>query len=95
MDLSRHHPIDAADLKQEIDEVARYRGARLAPLAEVLEGYADSAEGAWSGWHRRSNADHLPEQFTEVLAAVIEFADPILLGSEDVTVWTPGVGAWR
>jgi Nucleotidyl transferase AbiEii toxin, Type IV TA system len=93
--LSRRQPIDAADLKQAIDEVARYRGARLAPLAEVLEGYAEFAEGGWSGWHRRSNADHLPEQFAEVLAAVIEFADPILSGSEDGTVWTPGVGAWR
>jgi hypothetical protein len=28
---------------------------------------------------RRSDADRLPERFDEVLAAVMEFADPILL----------------
>ena len=35
----------------------------------------------------RSNADHLPERFDEVLAAVMEFADPILPGTGDATVW--------
>jgi hypothetical protein len=35
----------------------------------------------------RSNADRLPERFDEVLAAVMEFADPILPGTRDATVW--------
>jgi hypothetical protein len=39
---------------------------------------------------RRSNADRLPERFDEGLAAGMEFADPILSGTSDATVWVPG-----
>lgn len=37
---------------------------------------------------RRSNADHLPERFDEALAAVMEFADPIL-SIADAETWGP------
>jgi len=37
---------------------------------------------------RRNNADRLPERFDEVLAAVMEFADPILSGTGDASTAT-------
>lgn len=61
--LSRRHPISAGDLRQAVDAVADHRGARLALLADVLDGYADLAQARWAAWRRRSNSDHLPESF--------------------------------
>lgn len=93
--LSRRYQIDAHDLRQAIDEVARYRNASLRPLTEVLEGFAAVAQNRWSQWRRRSNSDHLPEQFDTVLGAVIEFADPVLSGDIDGSTWDPDGGSWR
>ena len=41
---------------------------------------------------RRSNADR-PERFDDILAAVMELADPILSGTSDATVWDQS-GDW-
>lgn len=93
--LSRRHSVQASDLRAAIDAVAAHRGAQLSPLAEVLAGYADLGQARWMAWHRRSNSDHLPESFTEVLAAVIAFADPVLDGGGGTPVWEPAAGRWR
>jgi len=65
---------------QAIGEVARHRNAVIRPLAEVLDGYADIGQTRWMQWRRRSNSDHLPEDFTSVLEVVVAFADPALTG---------------
>lgn len=93
--LSRCHQIDARDLRQAIEEVARYRNASLKPLSEVLDGFTALAQNRWSQWRRRSNSDHLPEQFATVLTVVVEFADPVLTANPDRSVWDPLTGAWR
>jgi hypothetical protein len=93
--LSRRHRTDADDLRQAIEEVARYRNATLRPLAEVLDGFAPLAQARLSQWRRRSNSDHLPEQFEPVLRIVIGFADPGLTGVADGLVWDPEAAAWR
>ena len=93
--LSRRHQVKAGELRQAIGEVARYRNARLAPLADVLDGFAAFAQGRWSQWRRRSDSDQLPERFEIVLEAVIEFADPALHGGIDRLAWDPVAGAWE
>lgn len=93
--LSRRHQIDAHDLRQAINEVARHRNASLQPLAEVLDGFAAVAQSRWSQWRRRSTSDHLPEQFETVLGVVIGFADPVLTGDIDGSGWDPDRGSWR
>jgi hypothetical protein len=60
----------------------------------VLDGYAEIGRARWVQWRRRSNSDHLPEQFAPVLDTVIDFADPVLTGGTDRRVWDPAVGAW-
>jgi hypothetical protein len=93
--LSLHHRTDADDLRQAIEEVARYRNATLRPLTEVLEGFAPLAQTRWAQWRRRSNSDHLTDQFEPVLQAVIEFADPVLTGVVAGLVRDPDTEAWR
>jgi hypothetical protein len=92
--LSRRHPINRDDLRHAIDEVARYRNASLLPLAEVLDGFGPLAQARWAQWRRRSNSDHLPEQFEPILQAVIAFADPVLTGQADGPTWIPEAATW-
>lgn len=93
--LSRQHPITADDLAQAVNEVARHRSATIWPLAEILDGFADLAQAQWARWRRRSNSDHLPEQFAPVLQSVIVFADPVLTGIAEGLSWGPEAGAWQ
>ena len=93
--LSRQHPITADDLIQAIGEVARHRNTAIRPLAEVLDGYADIGQSRWVQWRRRSNSDHLPEDFTQVLQVVVAFADPVLTGDVVGRVWEPEIGVWE
>lgn len=93
--LSRGHSILAVDLREAIDAVAGHRGARLSPLAQVLDGYADLAQGRWVGWRGRSNSDHLPASFAEVLAEIIAFADPVLQERVNGLRWNVESLSWR
>lgn len=93
--LSRRHEVSAQNLYQAIHEVAAYRAVALAPLADVLAGYADLAQGRWSAWRRRSNSDHLPDEFADVLAAVIDFADPVIAGHVSSGHWDADETVWR
>jgi hypothetical protein len=92
--LSRRHEVSLDDLQHAIGEVARYRSASLLPLAEVLDGFGTLAQGKWAQWRRRSNSDHLPEQFEPVLHAVIAFADPVLTGEANGPTWAPQAATW-
>lgn len=92
--LSRRHPISADDLTTAIAEVAVYRQVTVRPLAEVLDGFADLARTRWVQWRRRSNSDHLPEQFDPLLKAVLEFADPVLTGEVAGREWSSDTAEW-
>lgn len=92
--LSRRHSLSASDLREAIDAVAGHRGAQLSPLADVLDSYADLGQARWVAWRRRSNSDHLPESFADVLNDVIAFADPVIVGSGEVVRWDPEGRFW-
>jgi hypothetical protein len=92
--LSRRHLINLGELRRATDEVAHDRNASLLPLAEVLDGFGPLAQGRWAQWRRRSNSDHLPEQFEPILQAVIAFADPVLTGDANGPTWVPEAEKW-
>jgi hypothetical protein len=93
--LSRRHSVSASDLGEAIDAVARHRGAQVLPLADILDGYADLAQTRWAAWRRRSNSDHLPESFADVLDVIIPFADPVLRQAARGTTWDVDTSRWR
>ena len=57
--LTRHHPVDGADIDRCLREVATYRQAALAPLGTVLDGYATIGRQGWTAWRRRNQLDEL------------------------------------
>lgn len=93
--LSHRHPVAGSDLQRAIREVAQGRGAVLAPLTEILDGYAELAQTRWAAWRRRNVLDHLPEQFIDVLAGVLRFADPPLRDQVSSLSWAPVKRIWQ
>jgi hypothetical protein len=94
--LTRQHAVDGNELHQAIENVAAFRHATLAPLAQVLAGYGDIAQAKWSAWRRKQQLDdRLPELFDDVLKAVVAFADPIITGTARARRWDPKTATWR
>ncbi|MFC3492901.1 hypothetical protein [Glycomyces rhizosphaerae] len=78
-------------MTEAITHVAAHRQTLLAPLSEVLDGYAELAQARWRAWRRKQRLDdRLPERFYELLDAVIGFADPAVNDKS-----TTGPGAAR
>lgn len=93
--LSGVHSVLGDDLQTAMTVVADYRGADLVTLEEVLDGYADLAHAKWASWRRRQRMDHLPATFVDVLAEVLTFADPALLGQATGLTWHPVGRRWQ
>ena len=85
--LSRRHDVAGAEMTEAITHVAAHRQTPLAPLSEVLDGYAELAQARWRAWRRKQRLDdRLPERFDQLLDAVIGFADPAI--NDKVSDWT-------
>jgi hypothetical protein len=93
--LARRHHIDGAQLTQSIRRVATHRGTELVPLSEVLNEYGRIGQRQWSAWLRRQQmTGRLPDQFNDVVANVITFADPAIAGTSAGCQWLPGTAEW-
>lgn len=93
--LSRSQALGGADLQIAIREVAQHRRAKLIPLADVLDGYPQLAQSRWAAWRNRQSRDELPEQFADLLAEVIAFAEPAITDDLTDVSWSPEDGTWR
>jgi hypothetical protein len=93
--LSGTHAIVGDDLQTALVKVAGYRDVELMTLDEVLDGYADLAQGKWAAWRRKQRMDHLPTMFADVLDDVVSFADPVLRGQVAGRTWGPVDRRWQ
>jgi predicted nucleotidyltransferase component of viral defense system len=93
--LARHHAINEPELTRAIRRVSEHREVQLHPLAQALDDYGQIGQQRWTAWRRRQRLeDRLPEKFGDVVAAVIEFADPAILGSSEGRSWEPATRRW-
>ncbi len=93
--LARRHTIDGTELVRSTRRVAEHRQVQLVPLLEVLAGYGQIGQQRWAAWCRRQRLeDRLPGQFGDVVSAVIDFADPAIVGSAASRSWDPAATAW-
>ena len=94
--IAQRHDIDGDDLARSVQAVAGHRGANLRPLAEVLDGFADQAQGRWRTWVRKWQLDdRVPEHFGEVLERVQAFADPALNDRVGGYGWQAAAQVWQ
>lgn len=93
--LSRHHSVDGEELVESVREVARHRRVELVTLDRVLNGYGDIGQQRWKAWRRRQRLEvRLPEQFGEVVSAVVDFANPAITGTAGGRSWNPAAATW-
>jgi hypothetical protein len=94
--LASRHRIPGDDLDQSMKTVASHRQAVLRPLVNVLAGFVEIAQDRWTSWRRRQRLDdRLPESFSDVLAFIIAFADPVIDGQTRAARWDPTAMTWR
>lgn len=94
--LARHHAIAGTELVRSTRRVAEHRQVQLVPLAQTLLDYGQIGQQRWTAWRRRQRLeDRLPDSFGEVIAAVINFADPAIIGSAESRSWDPATRQWR
>lgn len=93
--LSGHHPVNGDEVQTALRVVAEHRRVQLARLADVLDGYAALAQGKWGAWRRKQQMLDQPEQFNDLLQAVIAFADPALTVQVRGLTWNPTSRQWQ
>lgn len=94
--LTGRHPIPAGELTAAVDATGSHRGSDLRPLRDVLVSLGSTRQADWSRFAARSGlADALPASFADAIAAVADFADPILAGELDDQLWDPTARRWR
>jgi hypothetical protein len=93
--LSRRHGLAGTDLAGSLRQVARHRRVELVPLARVLDGYGEIGQARWAAWRRKQQLeDRLPDQFGEVVSAVVAFADLVIADTAADFAWDPASGVW-
>lgn len=93
--LAGRHDVHGDELEPAVRLVAQYREARLAPLSQVLDGYAVLAQQRWAAWRRKHRLDdRLPQEFAVVLQRVDALADPALTGTSRGQTWSATALAW-
>lgn len=93
--LARATRIPSDELLESMQAVARHRQVPLIPLATCLAGYAEAAQARWIDWRRKQLlGDRTPAQFSELLAEVIAFTDPILDADTPGLSWDPVTRRW-
>ena len=93
--LSGTHPVNGNELPDALRVVADHRGVAVARLQDVLDGYSALAQGKWAAWRRKQQMLQLPQDFNDLLQAVIAFADPALSGHTKNHTWDPTDRHWR
>ena len=79
-----------------VRRVAAHRQATIEPLADVLAGFGGEAQTRWWRWRRKLRLEETtPETFDELLAQVVAFADPVLLGEASGHIWNPAYRSWQ
>jgi hypothetical protein len=93
--LSRAHDANGGEVVAALTRVAEHRQVTLSPLTTAVAGFLRLAQSRWAARRRRQLLDGLlPEDFAEVLDAVIAFADPCLRAGAAPGVWDATTRRW-
>ncbi len=92
---SRRHRIEAAELRGHILAVASNREHPVMPMAEALANMPDRQQPYEAMIERMSYLSPPPKQWTDLIARVIDFVDPLLSDDgERFSHWDPERHAW-
>jgi hypothetical protein len=94
--LITRHQLDGDELTSALTKTADHRGIRLRALSEAVSDLPGRRQAAYSAWRRRQGqaAKSHPEDFAEIISAVIAFADPLANGTVQGKTWLPETTRW-
>jgi len=92
--LTSVHPLPYRDVRAALDATTTHRGVALRPLSEVIGDLATTRQSAYRAFKQRLGADgaYLPDDFADVVAAVVAFVDPLVTGGG--SDWSPADRRW-
>lgn len=94
--LTGTHEVSFLALHDAMKATASFRGVPLVPLAHVAEGLGALRASTYRAY-RRGLGDvgtELPSYFADVVNSAAEFIDPVILGSDKRSTWSPGSRCW-
>ncbi|WP_150911973.1 nucleotidyl transferase AbiEii/AbiGii toxin family protein [Marinobacter halotolerans] len=97
--LSRQHEFRLDHLKGAVERTFEKRATDIPASNPFSAAFVDSKQPQWQAFRNRLGQDHVPEAFSEVVEAVVEFLSPVMARSaEDVLEETwrpPGPWSWQ
>jgi len=91
--LSEIHPVEAEPLREALHTVAEHRHHEVRPLGPLLETLRETRQQPWEAFRARVGLTGLPERFSDVVDAVVEFIDG--LQAENISRWNPAQRRWE
>jgi predicted nucleotidyltransferase component of viral defense system len=93
--LSRLHAIDGDRLRGILVAVAEHRQHAVEPLSQVLAVLPDRQQSYDALRARASFALSPPERWTDLVADVTAFVDPVLSAADEALLWNPETTRWE
>lgn len=94
--LTGRHSLRFDTVRAALVATTRYRGVALRPLSEVAGQLGTLRQASYEAFRRRLGSDDLPVAFSDVVASVIRFADPVIdAGPGSLTSWHRATREWR
>ena len=91
--LSEIHPVQAESLRHALRTTAEHRHHEIRPLGPLLETLRETRQQPWEAFRARVGLIGLPERFSDVVDAVVEFIDG--LQAENISRWNPAQRRWE
>ncbi len=94
--LTRTHRLTHAPAREALLGTAEFRGTVLRPLSDSVGNIVELRFATYTAYRRSLGQDgtHLPEQFGDVVEAVAEFADRLIIDTLHPEVWEPELRRW-
>jgi hypothetical protein len=93
--LTGRQSVSYESVRSALHATTHHRGVDIQPLSAVIGELAEMRQQAYSAFKKRLGPDagHLPDSFGDVVAAVVEFVDPLAAG-DHVEAWDPDARKW-
>ncbi|GLW97622.1 nucleotidyl transferase AbiEii/AbiGii toxin family protein [Microtetraspora sp. NBRC 16547] len=87
--LTGRHNLDGPSVRAALERTASHRGVTMKRLSDVILDLPDSRQTPYSVWRRKQGVagNSYPQLFRDLIADVVTFADPLLVGEAGAVSW--------
>ncbi|WP_216895081.1 nucleotidyl transferase AbiEii/AbiGii toxin family protein [Nocardia alni] len=94
--LITRHQLDGNELTTALHNTASHRGIQLRSLTDAISDLPVRRQAPYTAWRRRQGeaGKNYPDNFTDLVATVIGFADLLTVDTAQNLRWDPTTRAW-